>query len=148
MRYNSAKFAQPGDWPIFEVEKNGRSLCTEEFNEASDEEMVAVYGKLGLLRAAGFPPDAEKGSYITELVGRHECGSPGRVSVQALKVKPGPWRIYFAVLYPPKREIDLLWAVRKKKWRRDPEDFKRCCRILDDIENGYTSRKEFFIPNR
>lgn len=148
MRYNTAQFAQPGDWTIFEVVKNGHCLCTREFNGASDEEMVAVYGKLGLLRAAGFPPDAEKGSFITERVGKHPCGSLGRVSVQELKVKPGPWRIYFAVLYPPRQEIDLLLAVSKKKWRRDPEDFKRCCRILNDIENGITTRKEFFIPNR
>jgi hypothetical protein len=110
--------------------------------------MVAVYGKLRLLRAAGFPPDAEKGRFISERIGKHQCGSLGLVSVQELKVKPGPWRLYFAVLYPPRREIDLLWAVPKKKWKRDPEDFKRCCRILNDIANGYTTRKIFFIPDR
>jgi hypothetical protein len=148
VRYNSAAFAQPGDWTIFEVVKNGHCPCTEDLEAASDREMVAVYGKLRLLRAAGFPPDPEKGTFITQLVGRHECGSLGRVSVRALKVKPGPWRLYFALLQAQRREIDLLCAVAKKKWKRDPEDFSRCCRILDDIANGYTTRQIFPIPDR
>lgn len=149
MRYNSAVYTQPGDWTIYEVVKNGHCLCTEELEAAATvPHLVAVYGKLRLLRVSGFPPDAEKkGLFNTELLGKHQCGL-GQIAVHALKIKPGPWRIYFSVLDPKRKEIDLLWAVQKKKWKRDKGDFPRCCRILDDIASEHTTRQIVTIPAR
>lgn len=148
MRYNTASPGQAGDWTIYEVRKNARCLCSSEYDDARIEELHAILAKLRILRACGFPPDREKGSLQTQKVGTHRAGALGKVSIHVLKIKPGPWRLYFYVPSVELREITLLWATAKKTNKRDPADYEKCCRIVDDISNGHTTRERITIPDR
>jgi hypothetical protein len=148
MRYNTANPGQAGDWTIYEVVKNGRCLCSSEYDNARIEDIHAILAKLRILQAAGFPPDRERGFLKIQKVGSHHTGHLGNISIHVLKIKPGPWRLYFYVASVERREIALLWSVAKKTHKRDPADLVRCCRILDDIANGYTTRERIILPNR
>lgn len=142
MRYISPGVV--GDWTIYEVIKNKRCIFSEAYADTGDSEFQHIQSQIYLLRIAGCPADREKGNPIIQKVGKCKTGE----TVHVLKAKPSQWRLYFHVLDSEKRKLEFIYAVEKKTNKRDPEDLKRCCRILSDISAGYCGRQLLRIPGR
>ncbi len=142
MRYREAGRAT--DWILYEAVINGKFLCTGELVDAGDDELQKVYSELHLLRVAGCPADLDKGS--PELQKLEKCKTGERIHV--LKVYGSQWRLYFYVINQKDRTIEFIHAVGKKKQKRNPADFKRCCRVIADIRAGRTKRAVIEIPRR
>jgi hypothetical protein len=147
MRYNVGHATT--DWVFLEViDHRGKRPCSDAYADANVEELANVFAELRLLRAAGVPPNRLLGSPEVELI-KHKCkGDHKKTSLYALKAKPSGWRLYFRVLDPNLRQLEFLYAVHKKKDKRDPEDLDRCCGILGSIGAGRCSRDKLFIPDR
>lgn len=137
------------DWQLFEVVRREKHLCSDNYADANDEELVQVFGALRLLQAAGCPPDLCKGNPETEFVGKHRPhGSKSGVSVFVLKAKPSGWRLYFYIGDRDLKEVVFLHSVHKKKNARDKRDFRRCCTVLEQVWRGETSRELLPLPPR
>jgi len=133
-----------GDWELLEIEVDGACPCSDALASASDHERALVDRKLRLVAAAGMPPDPERGRYVYERAGRYDLRRKGvRITVYVLKCKPGPWRLYFYRVPGNTRQIEFLHAVQKKGRKRDPQDFKICCRLVDRIDEGTAECRRF-----
>lgn len=146
MRYIAP--APDSDWELFELERREKRPCSDAYaDDANDTELSHVLSQLRLLRAAGCPPDEERGRPNVQKVGKHTPrGSDHQVTVYVLKAKPSRWRLYFFVDDPQRRVIIFLYAVSKKTNARDPNDFKRCCTILDAYTAGEYALVEIEVP--
>ena len=147
MRYVSPNAVD--DWLLLETVHRGKNLCSDRYASANNEDLIHVFSALRLLMAAGCPPDECRGRPKTEHVGKYTpAGAEVRVAVFVLKAKPSGWRLYFYVLDRDKRQVEFIHSVQKKTNARDPKDFERCCRVLDKIWAGKTTKETLFIPDR
>ena len=151
MRYDVS--GATDDWELLEIVKNGRRPCSDTFaKNANDAELLAILGELRLLRASGCPPDRTRGNPDTEKVGKCVVQHPQRgrvaITVSVLKAKPHQWRLYFHVKDQARKQVEFLYAVAKKRWERDPDDLKRCCRLLEDVFAGRAQSEPLYVPAR
>lgn len=135
------------DWELFELVRRGRRPCSDAYaDDANNEELHNVLSQLQLLRAAGCPADREKGQPNYQFVGKHSLESGRTVAVYVLKAKPSRWRLYYFVDDLERKRIVFLHAVSKKTDKRDPEDLKRCKRLLDKLDSGQYELVALDVP--
>jgi hypothetical protein len=149
MRYDPSRATN--DWRLAEVVETGSAAhrpCSDAYAAANDEELVHVFSALRLLIASGYPPDKERGNPEIELV-KYKCKSDHhKTAFCVLKCKPSGYRLYFHVRDPTKQEAIFLYAVHKKKNKRDDADFDRCCKILRAFEDGKYTLEGLDVPDR
>jgi hypothetical protein len=149
MRYDPSRATD--DWRLAEVVKTGsasRRPCSDAYAKANIEELVHVFSALRLLIASGYPPDRDRGNPEIETV-KYKCKSDHhKTAFCVLKCKPSGYRLYFHVPDRTKREAIFLFAVHKKKDKRDDTDFARCCQILRAFESGDYTLEELEVPDR
>ena len=148
MRYTPPSVSD--DWELLELVRRDRRPCSDCYaDDANDKELADIFGQLRLLRAAGCPPDRDRGQPNLQKVGKHTLPvSKRKVTVHVLKAKPSRWRLYFFVLDQTLKRIIFLYAVSKKTDQRDPKDFTRCKSLLDDYDRGAWELECIFIPPR
>lgn len=138
-------------WTLTEVAVGDRTSISETFADPKvpDEAFAQVWRDLSLLRVSGCPPDRSRSTLIIEHLGKHRMERLDRdVHYWVLKCKPTTWRLYFYVVDRDARHIEFLFAVDKRTQKRDPEDAKRCIRILKKVDSGATQSKVIDIPSR
>jgi len=136
MSYKSSDWLR--DWQIDEVVIRSHGALTHVIGMASDnlsdEDIANVFAELRILAAAGCPPDREHGSPRIEKWKKYTQPKWRRAyMIYVLKPKPGRFRLYFYVHDPKTRQLTILYVVEKKTDKRDPNDFGKCCRILDKL---------------
>ncbi len=148
MRYN--REAAADDWQLFEIVlRNGAERpCSDAYATANDEELADVFDALRKLRASGFPPDRNRGNPELETV-KYKChGAHKSTAFIVLKAKPSGWRLYFYIKEREHKQAEFLHAVHKKKWKRDDDDFNRCCALLAAAQGRNGGCAPLFIPDR
>lgn len=135
------------DWTITEAVYAGQRPSSK-WEDDDDEDLTQLYHQLRLLRAAGCPPDTEKGNpQIQKWKKYRPKGFATALQIYVLKTKPARWRVYFYVVPPSsKRQIEILHVVEKKQQKRNPADLTRCKFVLDRIVEDTAECVHVFIP--
>lgn len=148
MRYDL--HAASDDWELSEIVlRKGKSRpCSDAYARANNEELADVFDALRKLRASGYPPDKTRGNPEIETV-KFKCGGDHKKSTfMVLKAKPSGWRLYFYIKDRERKQAEFLYAVHKKKWTRNDDDFKRCCDLKRAATGEGGSSAPLLIPNR
>lgn len=148
MRYDFRQATE--DWDLSEIVlRNGRDRpCSDAYAEANDDDLADIFDALRKLRASGYPPDRNRGNPELETV-KHRCdGDHKATPFIVLKAKPSGWRLYFYIKDRERRQAEFLYAVHKKRWRRNDDDFTRCCTLLAASRGGSAGSDRLHIPDR
>lgn len=136
------------DWQLFEIVRpTGRMPFSIALKAADTIERVQIYNQCRLLIAGGVPANTERGNPSLRAWSAKCKGCRTKTTFWILREVEHGWRMYL-VANEPKREVYFLWAVQKKKDKRDISDFQRLCNFKDELDAGEAHCVKFNIPER
>lgn len=148
MRYDIRRATD--DWELTEIVLRGgrKRPCSDAYSKANDDELGDIFAALRKLRASGFPPDRNRGNPEIETHKQKCKGEHKARTFAVLKAKPSGWRLYFYIKDRDQKQAEFLYAVHKKRWKRDEDDWDRCCSLHDASRAPDSSSERLHIPDR